>query len=169
MGDVGLHNPNNTASHSEANELQQAVISAHKIAKSFSRSLSLILSLSGSLQHTLIMALHTNEYLKSSIGAFKLAQCLKKKLLPVTSTLVQLFSPRGFNSSNPARILKHVLHKLRIEHVRTASRLQYQTAVQSLFDFRVSVAERFNSVRLRFEQATGRVQIKQMSQNASLC
>lgn len=64
MGDVGLHNPNNTASHSEANELQQAVISAHKMAKSFSLSLSLILSLSGSLQHTLIMALHTNEYLK---------------------------------------------------------------------------------------------------------
>lgn len=74
-----MHNPNNTASHSEANELQQAVISAHKIAKSFSRSLSLILSLSGSLQHTLIMALHTNEYLKSSIDANQISTVFKQR------------------------------------------------------------------------------------------
>jgi hypothetical protein len=157
---MGQHSANKTPSHSDAKELQQAVISAHMIARSFSLSLSIS-------RQTWITALLTNEYLKvdkSKSGA--LQRCHLNPhfhKLPIIAAFVQLTRPSALDPAASPGIGEDFLHVLRVVHV-VAARRGLQGCVKRLSNFRVGVTER---VRYRFQQAARRVEVVEVRQDAA--
>jgi hypothetical protein len=153
---MGQHSANKTPSHSDAKELQQAVISAHMIARSFSLSLSIS-------RQTWITALLTNEYLKvdTSEQGCHLNPHFQK--LPIVAAFVQLTRPSALDPAASPGIGEDFLHVLRVVNV-VAARRGLQGSVKRLSNFRVRVTER---VRYRFQQAARRVEVVEVRQDAA--
>jgi hypothetical protein len=153
---MGQHSANKTPSHSDAKELQQAVISAHMIARSFSLSLSIS-------RQTWITALLTNEYLKvdTSEQGCHLNPHFQK--LPIVAAFVQLTRPSALDPAASPGIGEDFLHVLRVVNV-VAARRGLQGCVQRLSNFRIGVTER---VRYRFQQAARRVEVVEVRQDAA--